>query len=300
MEPGLASIAQGQLLLGAAAAAGAGLFGHGFTLWLRRRRIEDTPTSKVRSLSLGRVELAGRARGRSPLRAPITGTPCVFFRFQVEEEQRRGKHRGWRRVASGASEAIPFELEDETGRILVDPRGAQLELEPQLRETDPALTPALREIVGRSALPLGGWLLGSPRIRVTEARIHEGDALYVFGLAQTRPGVAGEARRATAAELRALKADPAALARFDRDGDGRVDADEWEVARREVAGRHAAVAPEDPVVVGRDPSGDLPFVLSAFGESALVRRLALRSLASVIGGAGLTLASLALLVSGCA
>jgi len=300
MEAVLASITQGKLLLGITAAAGAGLFGHGFALWRRRRRIEDTPTSKVRSLSLGRVELAGRARGRSPLRAPITGAPCVFFRFRVEEERRSGKSRTWHTVASGASEAVPFELEDETGRILLDPRGAQLELEPQLRETDPAVTPALREIIGGSGHSLGAWLLGSPRLRVTEARIHDGDALYVFGLAQTRAGVAAEARRALAEELRSLKADPGALVRFDRDGDGRLDADEWEVARREVAGRHAAVAPEDPVVVGRDPSGDTPFVLSAFGESALVRRLVVRSLASVVGGAGLALASLALLVSGCA
>ncbi|HVP31445.1 MAG TPA: GIDE domain-containing protein [Myxococcota bacterium] len=300
MDPGIRTITEHRLLLLAGAAIGLGLFLHGFTLWRRRRRIEDTPTSKVRSLSLGCVELSGRARARTLLRGPLSSVPCVFFRWRVEEERRSGKSRSWHTVASGSSEAVAFELEDDTGRVLVDPRGAQLEIEAQLRETDPEVTPALREIVGGSGLSFGGWLLGSPRVRVTEERIHEGDPLYVLGLAQPRPGASEEQRQAIAADLRTWKADPAAMARLDRDGDGHVDADEWELARSEVARRHAAEPAVDPVIVGRDPTGDATFLLSALGERALVRRLGWRSLASVVGGAGLALLSLAFLVSGCA
>lgn len=297
----LGSAVKLQPLLALFAALGVGLFAHGFALWRRRRQIEDTPTSKARSLSLGRVELAGHARPAAacvPLRAPITETPCVFFRFRVEAERRSGKSRSWQTIASGASDGVPFDVEDETGRILVDPRGASFELEAQLRETDPMVTPALRALVGGSGVSLGSWLLGSPRLRVTEERIHEGDPLYVLGLAQPRPGAASEARRALAAELAGLKRDPVALARFDRDGDGHVDVDEWDAARAAVAARHAAVPQEDPVVVARDPAGEEPFVVSAFGERALVRRLYWRSLAEGIGGASLTLLALAFLVSG--
>lgn len=299
----LGASAEIQALLAFFAVVGVGLFGHGFALWRRRRRIEDTPTSKARSLSLGRVELVGRARpgtGRLLLRAPISETPCVFFRFRVEEKRRSSRNRSWQTIASGSSDGVPFDLEDETGRVLVDPRGATLELEAQLRETDPALTPALHALVGGSGSSLGSWLFGAPRLRVTEERIHAGDTVYVLGLAQPRPGAAGESRRALGAELAALKRDPEALARLDRDGDGRVDADEWEAARRAAAVRHASVPQDDPVVIGRDLAGDAPFVLSAFGERALVRRLHWRSLAEGIGGAGLTLLSLAFLVSGCA
>lgn len=256
METIFGASAQLQVLFAVLAAVGVGLFGHGFALWRRRRRIEDTPTSKLRSLALGRVEVVGRARpgtGRLALRAPITDTPCVFFRFRVEEERRSGRRRSWQTIASGVSDAVPFAVEDETGRVLVDPRGAVLELEPQLRTIDPPVTPALRELMGGSGLSVGAWLLGAPRIRVTEARIHEGDPVYVLGLAQSR---------------------------------------------HDAARRHDTVAPEDPVVLARDPAGEEAFVVSAFSEHALVRRLFWRSLAEGIGGASLTLFSLAFLVSG--
>ena len=61
---------------------GLALFGAGFRAWRRLRLIEDTPTSRVRSMALGRVELAGSAVGKADLEAPFTGTPCVYYRYR--------------------------------------------------------------------------------------------------------------------------------------------------------------------------------------------------------------------------
>ncbi|WP_449424944.1 hypothetical protein, partial [Rhodanobacter lindaniclasticus] len=89
------------------------------------------------------------------------------------------------------------------------------------------------------------WLCGmrpGGRFLYTEERMHEGGLLYVAGEFHTfsggRPGLALE--RAAADLLAAWKRNQAALVtRFDTNGDGRVDGDQWEVARTRA---HAEVA----------------------------------------------------------
>src|SRR5690606_16652826 len=92
----------------------------------RARLIEDTPTSRIRSAPQGYVELTGFARevaaADTPLRGPLTGKPCVWFRYRIERYQ-RGKRSGWHPVESGAS-AQWFELDDGSGRCWIDPAGA--------------------------------------------------------------------------------------------------------------------------------------------------------------------------------
>ena len=58
------------------ACAGVYLFYHGFQLLVRKRLIENTPSSKIRSAAMGLVELSGLATGPYTMNAPITGLPC--------------------------------------------------------------------------------------------------------------------------------------------------------------------------------------------------------------------------------
>ena len=52
--------------------AGLYLFFNGFRLLQRRRLILDTPVSKIRSASMGMVELSGLAAGPYTIVAPVT------------------------------------------------------------------------------------------------------------------------------------------------------------------------------------------------------------------------------------
>ena len=91
----------------------------GLTGLRRVRHIEDVPTARVRSAPQGYVELIGRAHAMDgePIIAPLSQTPCCWYRFRVE----RADGKDWRTVDSGVSDGI-FLLRDETGECVVDPR----------------------------------------------------------------------------------------------------------------------------------------------------------------------------------
>ncbi len=94
----------------------------------RARLLGDVPTSRIRSAAQGFVELYGvlEEGPEGPLQAPLTGKPCLWWRYRIEvEEKRSGREKAWRTVDKGASES-PFGLRDATDACLVDPRGAEV------------------------------------------------------------------------------------------------------------------------------------------------------------------------------
>ncbi len=285
------------MVLAGGVVGGVVLFVYGFVVWRRKRLIEDTPTSKVRSMSMGRVEIHGRAQEKAELTAPLTGRACVYYRYQVEERRRSGKHTRWATVESGDSSAWGFYLEDDTGRVLIEPEDAQLLLEPDFRETNPVYHGSLGSFVQEHGLDRRSWLGGHRRMRFTEWHIAPGDELYVLGVAQERGGIARERRARIAGKLRALKADPEAMAHLDTDGDGSVSAEEWEVARRLAVQQVQQEGVEDRVSVGRDSDGNAPFFISDRDEKAVVGRLRWQVAGSVYGGASLTLVCLGFLLN---
>jgi E3 Ubiquitin ligase len=111
----------------AEAAAGVYLFCHGFFLLQRKRLIMNTPVSKVRSAAMGLVEISGLASGPYSLTAPITGAPCYYCRTIVWRWKREGRGSKWVKAAD-ENLHVPFYLEDNTGRVLVDPQGAELDI----------------------------------------------------------------------------------------------------------------------------------------------------------------------------
>jgi len=109
------------------ACAGVYLFYRGFRLLQRKRLIQDTPASKVRSAAMGLVELNGLATGPYTMNSPVTGMPCYYYRTTAWQWQRRGKNSEWVQVADECCH-VPFYLDDNTGRVLVDPQGAELDI----------------------------------------------------------------------------------------------------------------------------------------------------------------------------
>src|SRR5579862_9100611 len=108
------------LLAGCLAAAAVYSFWYAFKAWAKNRLIEDTPTSRVRSAAQGYVELAGLGAlpPSSSNRGPLTGVPCTWWRYKIEERHRSGRSRSWATVDSGVSEESFF-LDDGTGQCLI-------------------------------------------------------------------------------------------------------------------------------------------------------------------------------------
>ena len=109
------------------------LFFYGFRLLQRRRLILDTPASKIRSASIGMVEISGLAVGPYTMVAPITARACYYYRTLVWEWKQSGKNKQWVKIA-GECMHVPFFVDDGTGQLLVDPSGADLDLHRDFRE----------------------------------------------------------------------------------------------------------------------------------------------------------------------
>lgn len=264
-----------------------------FKAWVKNRVIEDTPTSRVRSAAQGYVELSGR--GLLPTSAenkgPLTGMPCTWWRYKIEERRYAGRSRSWSTIQSDTSDA-PFLLDDGTGQCLIDPRGA--EVFPGASDVwyGPSEWPEMHIPNGTGIF---GWLVDTfvtDKYRYTEHRLQPHEQLYAIGAFRSLGGVSVESPDAAIAELlRAWKQDQAALlARFDSNHDGTLSSDEWDqaraAARRQVlAGRAADMQPPSLNVLA-EPADGRSFLLAASDGESLARRLRRRALAGIGGFVG--------------
>ena len=181
------------LWLIAGAVGGVALFVYGFKIRATQRVIENTPTSTVRSLPLGFVEVAGAAQpDGDPLSSPIGNQPCVFYSYRIQELRGGGRSRRWVTVAEERS-TEPFYLRDQTGSVLIVPMGAEAALskEQVFSNRWPGALPdhVARTLRGIGS-PTASWL-GPRTIRCREAVIAPGDPLYVLGTAHENPAAAG-------------------------------------------------------------------------------------------------------------
>lgn len=261
----------------------------GFHRFLHRLRIiEDTPTSRIRSAAQGYVELVGwgKLMDGPPIVAPLTGTVCTWYRYKIEERTESYDSRGsrrtrWRTINSGTSDSL-FLLMDDTGACVIDPDGA--EVTPGAADTWHGNSPSW---TGGPPDRKRARLFSAGRYRYTEERMHQGDPLYAIGMFRTEggpyelPNVREEARHV----LNRWKQDQAALLqRFDRNGDGQIDLQEWEEARKaahqEVMETQAERMRDPSVNLMSRPQDGRPYILSVLAQEHLAHRLRMFSLAA--------------------
>jgi hypothetical protein len=166
------------------------LFIHGFKLLQRKRLIMNTPASKIRSAAMGLVEVSGLATGPFTMPAPITSKPCYYYRTMAWQWKREGKSSKWVKVAE-ESYHVPFFLEDSTGRVLVNPQGAEMEIHRDFHdEFSQSLFSSTLEIPAN----VTGFLLRhgvstDSKIKVEEYCIKPKNALFVLGTLAENPGL---------------------------------------------------------------------------------------------------------------
>ena len=86
--------------------------------------VEDLPTSKTQGVFIGLTELKGTAESEAPVTSCLAGVSCVQYSWEVFEwsQSARGGST-WKIVACGG-EYPPFYLQDDTGIIRIQPKGA--------------------------------------------------------------------------------------------------------------------------------------------------------------------------------
>lgn len=268
------------------------MFWGGFYFLNLKRQIENTPTSKIRSVAMGMVEVKGKAIRQYALISPMTHAACAWYRLT---KYRRDNNRNWVISSITSSGNVPFLLEDKTGRICVDPAGAMVKAKSK-QEGSP----------GQSSLLYGsGFIDNDSSEKWVEELVFEGTILYVLGFAAVKKEKKSNLRDRKVEALRELKRDPEAMKKFDADGDGNISETEWEEARAAVedqvlkeslAGRDRRRKQEEQIVI-KKPTGGRPFIVAeTHSEAHLTGRFVRYIIPLFVGAALCTGGAISLLV----
>lgn len=170
------------------AVLGAVLFYRGFRMLQYKRFIQNTPFSKIRSASMGLVEVSGMATGPQTIPAGITGEPCFYYRATAWEMKQSGNNREWKQVAD-ESLYLPFFVEDPTGKMLVDAQGADLDVHRTFKDEFNTSLFGSRDIAPASVTKflLRHGIGASGEIRLEEHCIQPGYPLFILGTLGENP-----------------------------------------------------------------------------------------------------------------
>lgn len=104
-------------------------FFQGFSIFLRYKVVADTPVVPVRSVAMGLVQIHGKAVGEKTLLSPVSNQPCYLYKVDIERwlAGRQGAG-GWQPYLTDWG-SVDFYLDDETGKVRIDPRGCDVDVE---------------------------------------------------------------------------------------------------------------------------------------------------------------------------
>ncbi len=174
-------------------------FYKGFRLLQRKRLIQNTPASKIRSASMGLVEISGLAAGPHVLTSPFKQAESYYYRSIAWQLKQQGKNTQWVKVAEEILH-VPFYLDDNTAKVLIDPRGAEMDLHCDFTEqyhrsvlfSGPELPGSVAEFLIRHGVD------PDKRIKVEEYCIKPKNFLFVLGTLSQNPGLDASIRPAWA------------------------------------------------------------------------------------------------------
>ncbi len=152
---GLAALTVGSLLMGKAS----------FNSIAKMRALERVPATEVHAVLPGEINLTGSvAKLRSLLKAPKTGTQCVYYRYVVEKKTRDSDGDTKWETITDESRYADFMLKDGSGEIPVRP-GSNVDFNADK-----------------------SFKTESGNMRYTEYRIDPGDTVFLFGYIVAKNG----------------------------------------------------------------------------------------------------------------
>ncbi|MCM8821696.1 MAG: E3 ubiquitin ligase family protein [Candidatus Omnitrophica bacterium] len=257
-------------------------FFNGFNILRKKRLMQNVPTSTVRAIPIGEVEIKGKAKARFLLKTPVSKVQCVFFRYVEEEFRKAGKSYKWVKILDTSSN-YPFYLVDNTGAVKIEPAGAELNL-------------------------VNRYVIREGNLRKTEYYILENEKLYVFGKAKKLPSQYMIENEMVEKRFEEIMNDPEEKIKLDKNQDMWIDDDELASAKEKIKQdikkritnsleekKDDFVLPHlKDVIIGKDKNSS--FIISTMEEDNLVQHLKVQSVLMVYGGAFLIVVCLWIIV----
>lgn len=271
----------------------------------RRRAalLKATPTSNIGMAQDGYCEFEGTVEaiaGGPPIIAPLTQTPCAWYRAKLEKWERRGGNQksSYTTIQESTSYA-PIMLRDATGVCQVFTYGAEVTATDRSQWTGPTAVPADRNpprLGPSDSLSQGFTVSGTAntKYRYFEERIYHGDPLLVLGEFSRRQFDADleddddddddeeDVNGEELDESDLTDADESEATSDEADGD-RVDLSAWEDSGRDdqlttLAGRTTRACIQQgsgskPFIVTTTPQATHVYVTEVGGQAALYMAL---------------------------
>ena len=237
------------------------------------RLMADTPTSRIRSAAQGFVELKGQSKYLRPMTSPLSESQCVWWSFTVEQLQQSGKNKNWVTIEEETS-IDAFVMCDGSGECVVHPENA--EIVPHQKRVWHGSTPRPNVQTKEKQ----SWFGTTQKFRYTEELLYLQMPVYAIGMYHTiNPSSmtpdTGDIIREWKSNYQAL------LEKYDTNGDGQLDEQEWQhviaAAEAEVARINAETeADENIKPVSILSCEGLPkrrsFIISGLPEEKLQRK----------------------------
>ena len=217
---------------------------------------------------MGLVEVKGKAIPKFSVQTPINRVNCVFYRYKVEIRVVRGvgsrKRSYWKVVRQGQS-ITPFFVQDETGRILVEPFECEA---------------FLKRRYFYSEGPFDGAR------RFSEWYIMPGEDIYVMGYAGKSREILIARKQKLRERLADLRKNPEKQEKYDLNKDGNLDAYEWACAVEQIKAeiKKEELLASDKCDVAISSSRNVKLFISDRSEEELLKNFGWKSFLFIFGG----------------
>ncbi|HEX5413029.1 MAG TPA: hypothetical protein VFZ27_14355 [Terriglobia bacterium] len=287
-------------------------FFKGFGIFREYKVISDTPLVPIRSVAMGRVQIHGRAVGEKTLLSPVSNQTCFLYKVEIDRFQARRQGQGrWGHYLTDSG-AVGFYLEDETGKVLVNARGAELDLEQSYQCQISSLDIVPLDAPWRSDSPAArppGVPTPDSELRRYVTRVAEGINSAAFqGTDMASSLEAGSRQREgrNSGRLPGLLRGLLPLGQFDQMADNAAPGDyrlteyclvpdgEYDITGTCMMNRGAGNEPDRQLIA--QGQNDLTFLISDKSETSLEQDLRSRAWRHTIGGGLLAIGAAAVLL----
>jgi hypothetical protein len=301
---------------------GISLYYSGFKELKSKRIIQDIPTSKIATGSVGtNVEIKGSIyiNDEHLKIGPISNKSCAFYFLEIQKLVKTKDSSHWKSIDQIYSDK-GFYVDDDSGATAlvlvkgatIKRKGAPVEFQISSNNFDEMPPNLLNELTLNAnklrnfKIKKTSWFF-SGKYRFLEWRFTSGEPVYILGYADSGLKIAKKDKLKLKYFMKGkklLESNQKLKSRFDKNKDGQLSPDEMERGAKAVGKKlQNKYEPKKPVDTKPQPKlifkkkASSPFYISNMHETELVKSMGWMSTAKIWGGPIITIGSIAYLIS---